>query len=102
MIPKRIVTFWHNGRTTPRLSRWDACCHRPSTVPSACIEKMRSMNPTWRVITYTDEVIPKTRPDVRRLWRAHRADWVRLWVLKEKGGVCNAPFMKNTKKWHTC
>jgi Capsular polysaccharide synthesis protein len=76
-IPKIIWTHWNTADL-------------PASVATIWQERQRTL-PTWRHIMVHDDTVEKfvgpTPPAVRRLSHQHRADWIRLQLLRKYGGV---------------
>jgi hypothetical protein len=75
MIPKVIYTYWHDKEQIPGLMR-------------RCVEGWKRFNPDWRIAILDENSNIGEKPmNFQSLRKQHQADWVRLKVLKDKGGV---------------
>lgn len=79
-IPRIIWVFWHSGiQTAPRLIQ-------------RCVENMRVLHPEWQVNVVTEDTVShflnrKLPPGLERLGIQQRADWYRLALLADHGGI---------------
>jgi hypothetical protein len=69
-IPKIIWTYWNEDTIPPFINK--------------CINNFRRFNPDWDVRIATINDVPD---DLRSLQPQYQSDWVRLYKLKDHGGV---------------
>lgn len=74
-VPRRLFTFWDgDGTDIPPFAKH-------------CMDRFVRFHPDWEVVLLGDRDLPSDRSDIWELGPAHRADWLRIGVVAQHGGV---------------